>query len=372
MDVQGADAEKEPRRGGFARRGSGPVNRAEPERARASSSGALIATGVILAAAAAAAYAFGPKIAELLGLGAAVATLSGGAAPESSDQVDASVFAPPSVARGDVARVQVFLSKREQRDQARAIAQEQDPSAGRRAGKPLSVGLPRGAEVEVALVALDALGREAFDIDGARETLVWDGEPVSVDFFIEARAGAVMRHHRLAAILLRDGRPVGELRFTLQATEAEEQATPPALDLADADPEPYRNMFFSYAREDLDAVRLVARSYRLLEQDFFWDVDSLEPGTDWEAELKRRIDEADVFILFWSQAAHDSEWVKREVEMALANEAATGKPRFMPFPIDGPPPVTPWESIASRHIGDPLYYRVVRAAQKNAERQPKT
>ncbi len=329
----------------------------------------MIATGVVLAAAAAAAYMFGPKIVEWLGFGAAIAVPAGGMAqPPEGDRVEASVFAPPSVARGDVARVQVFLSTREQRDEARAVAQEQDPQATRRAGRALSTNLRRGAEIEVALVALDQLGRVAFDIDAQTEAMTWEGEAVSVDFFIEAKMEAALRHHRLAAMLLRDGKPIGELRFAIEAKAAtDEETAAPVMAPVNSDSEIYRNIFLSYAREDIDAVRLVARSYRLLDQEFFWDVDDLEPGQSWEAELERRISDADVFVLFWSTAAQGSEWVRREVEMALAREAVTGKPRFMPFPIEGPPPADPWESIASRHIGDPLYFRAVQAARKKFE-----
>jgi hypothetical protein len=45
--------------------------------------------------------------------------------------------------------------------------------------------------------------------------------------------------------------------------------------------------------------------------------ESLSPGERWEPQLLRSINEADVFVLFWSQAAKQSEQVEREWQDAL-------------------------------------------------------
>jgi hypothetical protein len=54
--------------------------------------------------------------------------------------------------------------------------------------------------------------------------------------------------------------------------------------------------------------------------DYFQDVLDLEPGQLWEEELYRRIDECDLFLLFWSASARELEWVRREVVRALERQ----------------------------------------------------
>jgi hypothetical protein len=90
---------------------------------------------------------------------------------------------------------------------------------------------------------------------------------------------------------------------------------------------------------------------------FFQDID-MEPGERWEQRLYLRIDEADLFLLFWSSAASASEWVRREARYALerSGQTADGRPDIRPVIIEGPPVPPPWEELSHLHFGDKLLY----------------
>ena len=81
-----------------------------------------------------------------------------------------------------------------------------------------------------------------------------------------------------------------------------------------------------------------------------------------------------MFFLFWSKAARESEWVEREVLYAIGRKHGDedAAPAIKPVMLEGPPPVTPPESLRSLHFNDKLLYFIsvedsLRAAR---EREP--
>ena len=97
--------------------------------------------------------------------------------------------------------------------------------------------------------------------------------------------------------------------------------------------------------------------------EVFQDVLDLEPGQRWERELYRRIDECDVVLLFWSNAARDSEWVGREIDYALARQQrerraddSADMPAIEPLPIEGPPIPAPPDKLKHLHFNDAMLY----------------
>jgi hypothetical protein len=69
-----------------------------------------------------------------------------------------------------------------------------------------------------------------------------------------------------------------------------------------------------------------------------------------------KIEECDVFLLFWSRAAKESEWVRKEVRYALNRKGGDDlcPPEFRPIIIEGPPVPTPWEELSHLHFNDPI------------------
>jgi hypothetical protein len=88
---------------------------------------------------------------------------------------------------------------------------------------------------------------------------------------------------------------------------------------------PYRRIFASYSHKDLDLVELFERFARSLGDEYLRDWTHLRAGEVWDDRLRRLIDQADVFQLFWSRHSMESAYVRREWEYALA----LGRPNFV-------------------------------------------
>ncbi len=78
-------------------------------------------------------------------------------------------------------------------------------------------------------------------------------------------------------------------------------------------------VFISYATKDLSIVN---QFQHMLTHDSDGSVDvyiahySARPGTILDEDIKKAIEECDLFILFWSQHSKASEWVSQEIGIA--------------------------------------------------------
>ena len=86
---------------------------------------------------------------------------------------------------------------------------------------------------------------------------------------------------------------------------------------------------------------------------FAQDILSLEPGDKWLPTLLAWIEQSDVFLLFWSSNAKESEWVETEWRHALQ----LGRQGFIrPIVIEGPPIPEPPPELRDIHFGDKTLY----------------
>ncbi len=79
----------------------------------------------------------------------------------------------------------------------------------------------------------------------------------------------------------------------------------------------YQAIFCSYSHKDTQIVERVEKAYKALGLTYLRDITTLRSGQDWNDELMRLIDQADIFQLFWSDAAAQSQFVRQEWEYAL-------------------------------------------------------
>ena len=288
-------------------------------------------------------------------LGAALGKLLPAAAPPPparrvtrTDLVDVSVFGPTSIQVGGEGLVQVFLHTLGQRDVARALATEADPEATRRGVQTLAAEIARGQCIEIMLE-----GR-GLGIEQQRQTLVWRGDNCACQFVVTAPQDATGRTFHPRVLVLVDSVPVGSLTFALKVSEGETAATELRGDRARR----YSYAFLSYASPDRAEVIKRVQGLKAGGTRFFHDLLSLEPGERWNKKLYEEIDRCDVFYLFWSSQAKDSEWVMKEIEYALARSAASenGDPDIIPVIIEGPPPPTPPDTLKDIHFNDSLIY----------------
>jgi len=81
------------------------------------------------------------------------------------------------------------------------------------------------------------------------------------------------------------------------------------------------------------------------------DVLSLRSGENWEERLWDVIPKSDIFYLFWSLNAKQSEWVEKEWRCALRTR---GLEFIDPVPLVSPEQVPPPSELSSIHFSDPL------------------
>jgi hypothetical protein len=106
----------------------------------------------------------------------------------------------------------------------------------------------------------------------------------------------------------------------------------------------YQRVFVSYSRKD----KAVVETYRLAQlaigNDVFMDTYSIRVGENWQAALAKAIDEADIFQLFWSELASQSDNIRDEWDYALNHRCPDTRcesfirPVFWEQPMPAPPP----------------------------------
>jgi TIR domain len=265
------------------------------------------------------------------------------------DTVVCTVFAPPSAAPGESILVQAFAHLPEQTDDAAAIARELDLDALRRTFRSLAAPVPVGSRLDFEL------RMPGLEVDDPVASLVWRRRSEAVQFGVRvptsAPEGAVIGTLEVSL----DSAPIGQIKFKL------------AIDrhAAQADNEPqgdharrYTAAFISYASKDREKVLARVQMLSVIGVEYFQDLLSLEPGDRWEKKLELGIDKCDLFLLFWSSEAKESQWVRREVQYALDRRGGDelSPPEIRPVILEGPPIVKPWEELAHLHFNDRLLY----------------
>ncbi len=79
-----------------------------------------------------------------------------------------------------------------------------------------------------------------------------------------------------------------------------------------------KHIFISYSRQDSKVVGEFVEKLRMNDFIVWQDVSNISAGDDWRQTIYHAIEEAAVFILFWSQAASLSDVVKEEIDYAIA------------------------------------------------------
>lgn len=268
------------------------------------------------------------------------------------DDVDCSVFAPREFSPGSSALVQVFVHLAEDAEETSRTAVEFDERAERRAVHTLQVPIARGDVLTVDLRL------RAIDVPEPVQQLRWLGRPTAVQFEAVVPEDLPVGHSTVGTVTLcRQGVAIGCLRFTIRIG-ADTAGTVHEI-VGDAAMR-FKRAFVSYASADRAAVLARVQVLRAASIEYFQDVD-LDPGQRWERELYRQIESCDLFLLFWSQAAKDSTWVRKEVEYAL--ELGDRKPEIRPVVIEGPPVPPPWDELADLHFSDRLLALLAAATQ---------
>lgn len=77
-----------------------------------------------------------------------------------------------------------------------------------------------------------------------------------------------------------------------------------------------KRLFVSYAREDSERICGIIAGFKWLGHSVFQDTSDIPLSAVWEDEIERAIRNADGIALFWSIHASNSDWVRREYQLA--------------------------------------------------------
>lgn len=128
------------------------------------------------------------------------------------------------------------------------------------------------------------------------------------------------------------------------------------------------HIFISYSRKNqTEAAKLV----QLLRRNRFivWqDVSSIRGGEHWVSKITSALVEAQMVILLWSEAASQSKWVAKEIEIAYAQDK-----HIIPIDLDGtalPPNIAVKNKIDWRGGSDAAQKAILKDIPRSYQRQP--
>jgi TIR domain len=268
---------------------------------------------------------------------------------EQTDIVDVSAFAPDCVRAGEYTLIQIFIHLVDDATVAMSLARETDSTALRRGVATLISEVKRGQRIDISLEAT------GLTIDEPFQSIVWRGAPRSCQFLALVPTDTADRQVHVRVNLRLENLPIGVLVFALQVTEAQSSLSNPASDLRGDWARRYQYAFLSYASADRSEVLKRAQALKAVRINFFHDLLSIDPGEQWLPKLFQEIDRCDLFLLFWSTHAANSEWVRRESEHALNRRKKSDLPDIAPIILEFPVPPPP-ESMKDIHFNDYLRY----------------
>lgn len=232
------------------------------------------------------------------------------------ETVNTTVYAPCAAERGEVMTVQVMLYKDSQYAAAEKRAKMVDPDAEEKNNQVLGLPLKKGDIVAAHLSFFSPnMEKEYIVIEDHVKQVTWSSniEDMTFSVFIDKRFSRKLLNGKVV-IKLNDV-PVSEMTFSVRIVDDKETI----MALADICTTRLDKVFISYSHEDTDKVQYISETCKAIKCDYFFDRHSLDPGDIYPEKIFKYIDNANLFILCWSENAATSEWVEKERKRALDN-----------------------------------------------------
>lgn len=90
--------------------------------------------------------------------------------------------------------------------------------------------------------------------------------------------------------------------------------------------------FISYSRNDEALVKPLVQVLSLAKRRVFWD-EFIEPGQKWNEEIQVALASSDAIVIMWCCDSAASEWVRREIRIALRREKRLTPIRLCKYPL---------------------------------------
>lgn len=235
---------------------------------------------------------------------------------EKFDTVYSSIFAPSEIKRKAHMLVQVYLHLFEETEQVKALAIESQKNAIRRDYVPLQCKINKGDRVDITL---NIYGETLLAAE--TKSVIWQGHftKCSFDYFVPMN----MDVEELCCVTLMtiNGIPIGESKFITNIVER------PQILNTEIISHRYTKVFISYAHKDEWKVKSFHEGLKLMGVEHFFDRAYLKAGDIYPQVIQDYINSADLFVLFWSENALNSEYVEKERIQALKRAFPQIKPR---------------------------------------------
>jgi hypothetical protein len=269
-----------------------------------------------------------------------------------NDIVECTVFSPFKVERGESFLVQVISHLIEKQDEAEKMAREFDENAVRRGYTSLETEIERGSKLTFELSI------SGINIEDPVQSTVWRGKTIPVSFEVQIPDFFSMYNIVGKVIISQNNIPIGHIRFKVDIVGNRQESHNEKRLIPTGDAKAYRYAFISYASKDREEVLRRIQMLSTLKIEYFQDIMKLEPGDKWATKIYESIDKADVFFLFWSKAASESEWVLNEIRYAMNRKKGSLEdlPEILPVIIEGPPISKPPDELKDIHFNDRIIY----------------
>lgn len=244
-----------------------------------------------------------------------------------------SAYAPKEVKPQEWASLSAYIFRESASGVVEADAQQKFGKAlaeYRQSGAPALQALNEG----VNITATPRL--EGFTFNPERLTLKFVKDWHRFDFEMQAGAEPLNLASNGAITFSMEGVLVAEIPLSVFVGQGAQGAQ---MKAAAVEADPYQKIFCSYSHRDTRVVERVERAYRVLGFDYLRDATRLRSGQQWNRELMKMIEAAQIFQLFWSPAAAQSPYVEQEWRHALQQPHANFiRPVYWKKPIVAPPP----------------------------------
>lgn len=260
-------------------------------------------------------------------------------------KVQFSVLSPECFQKGKFGMIDVFMYEESYRKELdRLISEAENAIRETNSGAYI---VEENARIRIVLTSPDV------KIEDNEDLAVWSGRFLRFSYPVCVPKRYKKKQVQFAALIYINNVIASKIRFVANVSQNHFWNYHPApkkqrLEITRKD---IMSAFISYASKDRSRVAMVVQGIKKARPDLkvFFDVDSLKSGEYWENTIKKEIVARDIFYLFWSNAARESEWVEKEWRYALTQK---GIDFIDPIAIDSPDTCPPPEELSKKHFND--------------------
>lgn len=260
--------------------------------------------------------------------------------PVTVDRIYFAVTAPHTVPPGGSFVIDVWAYFKHQRQQVVKRAREEA------SGRAISIKSKGPVRVARGTLLTVNLSVDHLVLHDEEDTILWEGEIGNASFPASVPGDAHEGTRQGTALIYVNGLRIARISFDILVRHGISN-----VGLIPAIEDRCRKAFACYDHDDRDAV--LARVQGMLKAvptlDVFLDVLTLRSGESWREKIWQVIRLSDVFYLFWSKKAANSEEVEREWRCALASR---GLEFIDPVPLVSPEVVPPPPELSGKHFND--------------------